>query len=72
MLTLPAELLPFIIEFQSLFSKPVWSHAKVLLVGAILAIGKRTVTSCLRVMGLAQEKAFQNYHRLLKDRKSVV
>lgn len=65
MLTLPAELLPFIIEFQSLFSKPVWSHAKVLLVGAILAIGKRTVTSCLRVMGLAQEKAFQNYHRLL-------
>ena len=37
MLTLPAELLPLIVEFAPLFSKPVWEHAKVLLVGAILA-----------------------------------
>src|SRR3977135_2300204 len=65
MQTLPVELSPLIIEFQPLFSKPVWQHAKVLLVGAILAIGKRTVTSCLRVCGLAHEKAFQNYHRVL-------
>ena len=65
MLSLPVELSPFIIEFQSLFSKPVRPHAKLLLVGAILAIGKRTVTSCLRVCGLAHEKAFQNYHRVL-------
>ena len=65
MQTLPVELLPFIIEFQPLFSKPVWQHAKLLLVGAILAIGKRTVTSCLRVCGLAHEKGFQNYHRVL-------
>lgn len=59
MQTLPAELLPLIIEFQLLFSKPVFQHAKLLLVGATLAIGKRTVTSCLRVMGLAHEKAFR-------------
>jgi len=65
MQTLPVELSPLIIEFQPLFSKPVWQHAKVLLVGAILAIGKHTVTSCLRVCGLAHEKAFQNYHRVL-------
>jgi len=65
MLTLPAELLPLIIEFAPLFSKPVWEHAKVLLVGAILAPGKRTVTACLRVMGLSQEKCFVNYHRVL-------
>jgi hypothetical protein len=65
MQTLPVELLPLIIEFQPLFSKPVWPYAKMLLVGAILAIGKRTVTSCLRVMGLAQENRFQNYHRVL-------
>ena len=48
MLTLPAELLPLIVEFAPLFSKPVWEHAQVLLVGAILAPGKRTVTACLR------------------------
>jgi DDE superfamily endonuclease len=58
-------LLPLIVEFAPLFSKPVWEHAKVLLVGAILALGRRTVTTCLRVMGLSQEKCFVNYHRVL-------
>jgi len=33
--------------------------------GAILAPGKRTVSSGLRVMGLSQERHFQNYHRVL-------
>lgn len=33
--------------------------------GALLARGKRTVTACLRVVGLSEEKAFQNYHRVL-------
>ncbi len=65
MLTLPAELLPLIVEFAPLFSKPVWEHAQVLLVGAILAPGKRTVTACLRVMGWSQEKRSVTYHRLL-------
>ena len=65
MLTVPAELLPLMVEFAPLFSKPVWEHAKVLLVGAILATGKRTVTACLRVMGLSQEQRFVNYHRVL-------
>jgi hypothetical protein len=65
LLTLPAELLLLIVEFSPLFSKPVWEHAKVLLVGAILAPGKRTVTACLRVMGLSQERCFTNYHRVL-------
>src|SRR5262245_4897047 len=63
--TLPAELLPLIVEFQPLFSKSVWNNAQTLLVGAILAIGKRTVTACLRVMGKSQDERFQNYHRVL-------
>ena len=57
--------MPLIVEFAPLFSKPVWEHAKVLLVGALLATGKRTVTACLRVMGKSQEIHFQNYHRVL-------
>jgi hypothetical protein len=65
MLTLPADLLPLIVEFAPVFSKPVFEHAKLLLVGAILAPGKRTVTACLRVMGLSQEKGFVTYHRVL-------
>ena len=63
--TLPAELLPVIVNFQPLFSKSVWKNAQTLLVGAILAIGKRTVTACLRVTGKSQDKRFQNYHRVL-------
>lgn len=63
--TLPAELLPPIVEFQPLFSKSVWENAQRLLVGAILAIGKCTVTACLRVMGKSDDQNFQNYHRVL-------
>jgi hypothetical protein len=65
MRTLPAVLLPLIVAFAPLFSTPVWEHAKGLLVGAILAPGKRTVTACLRVMGQSEEKHFQNYHRVV-------
>jgi TRAP-type mannitol/chloroaromatic compound transport system permease large subunit len=71
MLTLPAKLLPLIVEFAPLFSKPVWRHAQVLLVGALLATGTRTVAACLRVMGLSQEQCFVNYHRVL-NRASIM
>lgn len=65
MCVLPREVLTVIVRFAPLFSKSVWAHAQVLLIGAILAPGKRTVTSVLRVMGLSQERQFQNYHRVL-------
>ncbi len=51
--------------FAPLFSKRVFRHARVLLVGAILAPGARTVSSALRAMGLNQEKRFHRYHRVL-------
>src|SRR5512146_1877894 len=51
--------------FAPLFSRRIWQWATILVVGAILAPGKRTVTACLRVMGLSDEVHFQNYHRLL-------
>jgi hypothetical protein len=71
--TLPAELLPLIVEFAPLFSKSVWGRAKTLLIGAILAVGNRTVTACLRVKGNSQDKRFQNYHRVLnRDRWSAL
>lgn len=50
--------------FAPLFTKRVWHHVQVLLVGAILSPGKRTVTAVLRVMGLAHAKFFQHYHRV--------
>src|SRR6266581_7259328 len=65
MLTVPIVLQRLIVRFAPLFSKRVWEHAKELVVGALLAPGKRTVTAALRVMGLSQEKQYQNYHRVL-------
>ena len=47
------------------FDKRVWDHAVILLIGAILTPGKRTVTAALRIMGLSDEKHFINYHRVL-------
>src|SRR5215216_2750309 len=51
--------------FAPLFSKRVFQHVQVLVAGAILAPGRRTVSSALRAMGLEQEKHFQRYHRVL-------
>ena len=65
MLTLPSEYLTLIQAFAPIFSKRIWSHIQVLVLGAILAPGKRTVSAVLRIMGLSQEKHFQNYHRVL-------
>lgn len=62
---LPAEILQVLAPFALLFSDRVWLHAQVLLLGAMLAPGIRTVTAALRVMGLATERHFTSYHRVL-------
>src|SRR5262245_40975323 len=62
---LPPEMIVLLAPFAQLFSDRVWLHAQVLVVGAMLAPGKRTVSSCLRVMGLARESPVTNYHRVL-------
>lgn len=62
---LPPLLAPIILTFAPVFFKRTWNQALVLLWGAILAPGKRTVTSALRIMGLSAERQFQKYHRVL-------
>jgi hypothetical protein len=63
--TLPPAILHLLAPFAPCFSRRVWPHALVLLAGAILAPGKRTVTAALRVMGLAHDRGFGRYHRVL-------
>jgi hypothetical protein len=65
MRTLPALMLHLLKPFMPLFSTRVWPYAQVLLAGAILAPGKRTVSAALRAMGLGQTEQFQRYHRVL-------
>lgn len=63
--TIPVPIEEVLLTFAPVFSRPVWLHARILILGAILARGKRTVTSALRAVGLAQETHFTNYHRVL-------
>ena len=62
---LPSRFATVILSFAPLFLQRSWRHAEVLLTGAILVPGQRTVTSILRIMGLRQERRFTNYHRVL-------
>jgi hypothetical protein len=57
--------MPVFAPFMQLFSDRTWQWVQVLLVGAILAPARRTVTAILRVMGLSDELQFQLYHRVL-------
>lgn len=63
--TFPVEFIEIIIQYQIMFSKPVFEHVKLMVSGALLAPGKRTVSSVLQVMGLSHEKNFHKYHRVL-------
>ena len=63
--TLPQEIVRVLRSFEEVFSERVWDWVQVLVVGAILAPGQRTVASELRVMGLSDERQYQNYHRVL-------
>jgi hypothetical protein len=62
---LPEAIITVLRHFELVFSERIWEWAKILLVGAIVAPGTRTVASVLRVMGLSQERQFQTYHRVL-------
>lgn len=65
MRTLPTEMIRVLAPFAPLFSERVFEHVRVLLAGAILAPGRRTVSSALHAMGLDQHKQFHRYHRVL-------
>jgi len=62
---LPKEIVRVLRVFEDVFSDRVWDWVQVLVVGAILTPGQRTVASVLRAMGLSDERQYQNYHRVL-------
>lgn len=63
---LPTGMIRVLAPFTPLFSERVFGHVlRVVLAGAILAPGKRSVSSALHAMGLDQHKQFHRYHRVL-------
>src|SRR5262249_50298945 len=65
MLLLPTNIVALLVPFAPLVSRPVWRHAQVLLVGAILTPGQRMVSSALRAVGLSHLSTLRTYHRVL-------
>src|SRR3982751_1171090 len=50
--------------FATCFTAAVWRHVLVLVAGALLAPGRRTVAAALRVMALDRTASFAVYHRV--------
>src|SRR6516165_1971271 len=63
----PPILLTLMAAFREFFTAPVWDHVLVLVTGAVLTTGKRTVSAVLRVMGLSQGGDFALYHHVLSQ-----
>ena len=53
--------------FRGFFTAPVWDHVLVLVAGAVLTPGKRTVSAALRIMGLSEARDFALYHHVLSQ-----
>jgi len=53
--------------FRDFFTAPVWDHVLVLITGAVLTPGRRTVSAALRIMGLGQAEDFALYHHVLSQ-----
>jgi hypothetical protein len=52
-------------EFESAFSPPTWRKVQVLILGTLLARGRRTVTAAFRQMGLGDASHFSLYPHVL-------
>jgi hypothetical protein len=64
-MSLSQPIMSVLCEFESAFSQPTWSKVQVLIIGTLLARGRRTVTAALRQMGLHEASHFGLYHQVL-------
>ena len=68
----PNSLPRWMAPFAGLFTRPTWEHVLVLVAGAILTPGRRTVTAALSVLGQRDHPGFTTFHRVLnRNRWSV-
>jgi hypothetical protein len=64
-LHLPPGFTAWLAPFLAAFFRRTRPTVAALAVGALLAIGPRTVAACLRVMGLTEQPGFAAFHRVL-------
>lgn len=66
---LPAEIIPLCEAFRPAFTQRTYQKVVILLLGTILAKGRRTVTAALRVLGLEAKGDWSKYHHVLNRAK---
>ncbi len=64
-MSLPNPIITVLAPFQPLFTAPTWKKVVILVVGTLLARGRRTVTAALRQMGLQMDPHFSGFHQVL-------
>ena len=64
-MSLPLPIMRVLTPFRSAFTAPTWETALVLLVGTLLARGRRTVAAALRQTGHAEDEHFSSFHQVL-------
>lgn len=69
MIELPSRFRDTISHFSFAFRKDVYQKFEILLLGAIICPGSRTICNLLRCVGLRWEKNFSKYHRFLNRDK---
>jgi hypothetical protein len=64
--SLPVWMITILTEFAAaIYAISTWYKVEVLVAGAILTTGQRTVSAVLRVMGLSQDRNYAKYHQVL-------
>ncbi len=64
-MSLPSSIRAVLAHFEPLFTAPTWKKVVTLLVGTLLARGRRTVTTALRQMGHQMNPQFSVVHHVL-------
>src|SRR2546428_12453508 len=64
-MSLPSPIIAVLAHFEPLFTAPTWKKVVTLLIGTLLARGRRTVTAALRQTGHERNAQFSVFHQVL-------
>src|SRR5437588_12338910 len=60
----PDCILTILAPFSVAFTQPTWQKVLILVLGTLLARGRRTVTAALRITGRGQDPHFSRFHQV--------
>jgi hypothetical protein len=64
-MSVPNSIIAVLAHFEPLFTAPTWKKVLILVIGTVLARGRRTLTAALRQMGQQMNAQFSVFHQVL-------